>query len=935
MSHEQWHNSWAKLRDSILEGLNENQRKAVTASTSEPLQIRAGPGTGKTKVLVARVAYLLLHHGLRPQHIIVTTFTKKAAKEMIERLHSLLEGTEIPLDKLFIGTFHSISYRIIQKYGSLENLVGFTVAGEKDSAQLLEETLSNDISEDSWSAILSLSDADLAPFTTKPGEVDETDSKKPRLDKKKILRQISKLKARALFPEDYAKQKDSNFLLSLIYSRYQQRLFDHKLLDFDDCLLYCYKIISKRPVLRFVEHTLVDEFQDTNEVQLQLMFRFAKVSKEEGKTACGVTIVGDLDQSIYAFRDAQVGNFKTMLDHYSLSHSLRCHIIDLTHNYRSTTDILAFSEKVMRQQSHRTQKELVARSKHSLKPVKAVLTSLEEEARWVSYNIEQLMSLPDQPILHSDIAVLVRSAYQTRVLESEFVRRKIPYKMVKGRAFWERKEVTAVVDYLRCVANENDRLAFLRCLNFPKRGFGQVANAELERIFEENASCHLALSNDIHFQLRSANLERLLDHLPYLCLDVLKAIARKEIKSSFGPKLIQSLNGFISIIEGIKDKINKDFTNEPSLQRSETLAKAFDSLLTNSGLEKEFGDDENRRLNVAEVRSQFKIYEEPPADDVLPEYDDEMINSGEGEEVIDIIDDSEVDDDVVEILPLEASILRKNAVDLAPGQAFVRLFLALVVLYETDESQDKKEQPRVSISTIHGAKGLEWPVVFIPGVSEGLIPASFALDGSEDAINEERRCFYVASTRAKTLLYISAYIEAEGSGNWGRKAIEKPSRFLNGTETLLLSELFDSEENVRKLYTMLEKALKKDFNFSTFNEKALKKYNLHVKQTTDMNEERPGFVTGLDVKDFNWQSKNSRYLSKQKRPRPQDTNAPMHTPKQPMFAPFKPVVLRSVGIALQKDILKDDTAVIGPSSGLRAPPYIPQRAKHKRRLGTR
>lgn len=925
----------SEVLDSILSGLNENQRKAVTASTSEPLQIRAGPGTGKTKVLVARVAYLLLHHGFEPQNIIVTTFTKKAAKEMVERLGQLLERTGIPLDKLLIGTFHSISYRIIQKYGALEGLTGFTIAGEKDAAQLLEDTLNNDISEADWSVIQSLPGADLLPFVAKSGNTDETDSTRPKLDPKKILRQISKLKAHALFPEDYMKQKDSNYLLRLIYCLHQKKLFEHKLLDFDDCLLYCHRIISKRPVLSFVEHTLVDEFQDTNEVQLQLMFRFAKVFTQQSKRSCGVTIVGDLDQSIYAFRDAQVGNFETMLDHYSRVHSLKCRTINLTQNYRSTADILAFSEKLMRQQSKRTQKDLIAQSSQSLKPIIAALDSLEEEARWVTYNIEQLMSLPENPILYSDIAVLVRSAYQTRVLESEFVRRKIPHKIVKGRAFWERKEVTAVVDYLRCVANDNDRLAYFRCINYPKRGFGPVALAELENICKEKMSARRAFQNDIHLQLKNALSDNLPELGSYLCLDVFKAVANKEIKSSFGPKLLRSLDEFIRVIEDTKNVIRRGFLKESSsFERAGFLAKAFDHLLTESGLDKEFANDENRILNVSEVKAQFLTYEEPAADETLPD-DDNFHLLRDIEEVIDVIDDSEGDDEVVEILGFDTSRSHKTTIDLAPDQAFVRLFLALVILYETDESQDKwKDQPSVSISTIHGAKGLEWPVIFIPGVSEGLLPASFALDGSEDSINEERRCFYVASTRAKTLLYVSSYTEAAGNTNWGRRAIEKPSRFLAGLESLILNSPLSTEEHVRQLYHILNTALREDFDFSSFNTGSLKKYNLYVKQTTDAYDEKSGFVTGLDVKELNWTAENKRPTFAPKRPRPRDDRAPALATKKPIFAPFKPVVVRTTGdIPLKAPGMSSTISMA--SSGLKAPPYIPQRAKHKRRLGTR
>ncbi|RKP30938.1 P-loop containing nucleoside triphosphate hydrolase protein, partial [Metschnikowia bicuspidata] len=722
----------------ILSSLNDLQLTAVTSPTSEPLQIRAGPGTGKTKVLVARVAYLLLHQRISPQNIIVTTFTRKAAREMVERLAHLLGGTDAAPEKLLIGTFHSIGYRVIQKYGALEGLVGFAVAGDNDASQAIESVFAHDITDTEWAQIAQMPPADLAPFVARaidpadPADPasSETHAERSKLDRKKLLRHISKLKARALFPDDYARLSGRNILLSLVYTKYQHRLYTHRLLDFDDCLLYCHRIVTRHPVLRFVQHTLVDEFQDTNEIQLQLMYQFAARGTKTKPRYC-VTIVGDQDQSIYAFRDAQARNFDLMLQHYRDNHSLHCRTVNLTQNYRSTADILRLSEHVMRQQPQRPRKDLVSQLLHTLRPVKAVLSSADEEARWVAHQIESLAALPSRPLGYAEMAVLVRSAYQTRVLESEFVRRKIPYAIVKGRAFWKRKEVMSVLDYLRCVADDHDWLALFRCINFPKRGVGPVAVAELERICEQQAGAR-RVPEDIDVQL-TARAPRV--SAPALCFDILQKVGLREIKTSLGVKVLGAVKEFVGAIQETRLLLERGFDG-PEL-RAEVVAQAFDHLLVRTRLDKEFCADENHMLIFHEVRSQLVLFLIPEAEESLPDYTD------------------------------------------TESATFIRQFLTLVVLYETDSAAEQRaDVPKVAISTIHGAKGLEWPVVFVPGVSEGLLPASFALTGEEEAVNEERRCFYVAATRAKLLLFVSAYTETAGGLKWGRPPIERPSRFL-------------------------------------------------------------------------------------------------------------------------------------------------------------
>ncbi|QEL62767.1 hypothetical protein CJJ09_004948 [Candidozyma auris] len=682
----------------VFAGLNERQKQAVEAPASGVLQIVAGPGTGKTKVLVARVAYLLLSDDIKPEHIIVTTFTKKAANEMLQRLKELLKGTEIAVERLLIGTFHSICYRIIQKYGSRIGMANFTIADERDSQQLLSEALEG-LSEDEWH---------LQGFSPKS-----------------IRKAISALKSKGLRVDQYKKQRQSNRLLKIVYDAYQSRLTKNKLLDFDDCLLYCHQVLSNYPVLSHIEHTLVDEFQDTNEIQLQLMYLFAKGSLTDKNGQDNVTVVGDPDQSIYAFRNAQSANFDKMRQHYK-NHRLR--VITLEENYRSTSGILGLSETLMLQQQGRTGRNLRSQSACGLQPVYDKFNSSEREAAWVALQIKQAMKLPG--FVHSDCAILVRSAYQTRALETELTRRMIPYYMVKGRAFWERKEVVAIMDYLRCVANENDRVALLRCVNFPKRGLGAKAIGDLEQ------SIDAQLAKDGNRSI----------------LGIMRGIADGDVACSLGPKAKDALKGFLNIIGKCREMLPDDIDGIPDL--SEILDQMFMQLYNQSGLKKEFAENIDWELNIMEVKR-----EEPQ--------------------------------------PTEIEVT---------GAKFLQSFAASVRLFDNDpEQNDEDTTPKVAISTIHGAKGLEWPIVFVPGVSEGLLPASFAMT-DEDSVNEERRCFYVAVTRAKALLFLSSYVEEEGGNRW--KAVVKHSRFLKGVSDKLHRALhFDNAGTIEHLYQLLGKQL--------------------------------------------------------------------------------------------------------------------------------
>lgn len=559
--------------DRMLLGLNINQKDAVTSDPRGKLQIIAGPGTGKTKVLVSRVVFLLVECKIPPQRIVVTTFTKKAANEMIERLKLILgiQHSDIDISKLIIGTFHSICFRIIMTYGKLIGKEKFRIADERDSNQILKEVIEkcNTLGFKEW---------DLEPYK-KPGN--------SSLDERKVKRQISKLKSMAVSPEAYfatsgagkssTKRPRFNAFIYFMYSSYQASLSYDNLLDFDDCLFTCYELISSHPVLLFVEHVLVDEFQDTNEIQLQLMYEFAN-------SLGNLTIVGDPDQSIYGFRDAQVINFRKMVDHYG---EPNIRIISLNENYRSTSDILNFSENIMREQKEsRFAKELKSQFKATFPPVYSTFDSQEMEAEWICSEIEEIIKLPGL-FSHKDIAILVRSAFQTKALEDVLVRRRIPYFMVRGKAFWERKEVLSILDYMRIVGNDNDRMAYLRTINYPKRGIGETSMEEITTYLNKKA-----------------------DQTVYHSLI---EITEGKTDCKLSKSVISKLANYLNIISKYRAIINSEIG-------SFDLSSLFDNIYEESGLKDEVASNktpDEATGNVMEVKRQFCEF--VPVDETLPE----------------------------------------------------------------------------------------------------------------------------------------------------------------------------------------------------------------------------------------------------------------------------------------------------------------------------
>lgn len=692
----------------IFASLNPSQYKALTTPTTNVLQILAGPGTGKTRVITARVAYLLCEQNLPPEDVIVTTFTKKAANEMKERLAKLLEGytPKIDLGKLFIGTFHSICVRILRVFGRHINLDSrFKIADDTDSKQLIRRVLQSKFTSAGISDKIKVKESDI----------------------KEYQNFISACKSKALLPNEVPPNTmDHSFEDHLlVYSKYQKSLKSNNLIDFDDCLLLAYKLLKKYPrCLKNVKHVLVDEFQDTNLVQLELMYLFGVNSHDK------VTVVGDPDQSIYGFRHAEANNFYRMEDHYQKK-GLRVVKVQLDENYRSTENILNFAETVMRskQKARREPKELKSNTSERIPVYFDSYPTNKEEAMRITDDIRHLTSTKrTNRYKFADIAVIIRSAFLSRVIEQEMIHSNIPYIIVHGHSFWELKEVKLMVDFLRAIASSIDWLGYSRSLEFTVPGMGAKSLERIEKEFDSQRS-----------HGHSGNVYKILGSIV------------KEQKRGFTSKTREGIKHYMKMIHKARSILKDDSKN-----MEERLGKTFDSVVERSGMVdlvvskktsrgKSEDDAKNEvKQNLDELKNQLMSF--TPVEETL----DEQVAA--------------LGDESLNATPA------KDPKDFTPVE-FLTQFLDSIYLYEQThykQTEDNDEdEGKVTITTIHGAKGLEWPVVFVPGLADGILPSKYVLNETNTkkrkaALDEECRCFYVAVTRAKDRLYLSHFAENEG-----------------------------------------------------------------------------------------------------------------------------------------------------------------------------
>ena len=650
--------------DPILQGLNKQQQDAVT-SISDVLQILAPPGSGKTKTLTSRVAYLLQHHCYKPWNIICLTFTVKSSREMKERIANLL-GSEIA-GRLILGTFHSVCRRYLVAYGHLIGVhKGFGIADSSDTAAIIKRIIKRlSLSIDAKKAQSRISSSKSKGLTGP----DQQNKQK----KEKVARKLAQ-------KEDTEQQE-----FSIVFEAYQSQLAQSNLLDYDDLLLRCVDLLRRQPTcVSNVEVVLIDEFQDTNVVQFDLMRLFAAKNKR-------VTTVGDPDQSIYGWRSAEIKNLERMQEQYP--GMLTIHLKD---NYRSSGAILLAADEVIQQDSSRPSKSLLPTHCPGTMPVLRRLPSAEIEALWIVSEIQRMIGLTGRLLKYSDFAILLRSASLSRQIESAMGRAGIPYRMVGGKKFFDRLEVKILLDYLRVISQPNNNDAISRIINIPARGLGATT---VKGLLEEAETRNVALWT------------------------LLRNSTQNTTRTKLSKTAEQGLGSFVNLILTSRNRIlDRNKLDSPEI----TLGYIIEKLDFQHYLEKSHGDDhEARWANVEELVVQASEY------------------------TVHGVSGWTEDDDLPNIKGLEQQ--RGNAAEEALARFLANIALASELQKEEEDMEGKGAlQSQVTISTIHAAKGLEWPAVFIPSAYEGCIPHSRAED-----TDEERRLLYVAMTRAQALLYIS------------------------------------------------------------------------------------------------------------------------------------------------------------------------------------
>lgn len=662
LPHDNHSTTTTLAMDPILDGLNAAQRTAVT-SPADVLQILAPPGSGKTKTLTSRVAYLLSYHQYKPWNILCLTFTIKSSREMKERIARLLgNGLET---KLILGTFHSVCRRYLVTYGHLIGIrKGFGIADSGDSLSIIRriiKRLNLNIKPDAARSRISSSKAKGIGHEQIALEA----TKKKKVDQQEFVR---------------------------VYEDYETQLALSNLLDYDDLLLRCVDLLQQHPTcVSNIEAVLIDEFQDTNVVQFDLMRLFASKRKR-------ITTVGDPDQSIYGWRSAEIQNLKRMQTQYP--DTLVVHLED---NYRSSGAILLAALEVIQQDESRPPKTLLPTHCPGTSPVLRKLPSAAIEALWTVSEIKRSIGMTGKLLDYSDFAILLRSAALSRHVESAMGKAGIPYRMVGGQRFFDRIEIKILLDYLRTISQPNNNDALARIINTPPRRIGEptikafIEEAETKKVTLWSLVRDAVQGHGIPITKLSKSAEQGLGNLINIILTA--QFKMQESDSSFSPRRLLE---YIIMKLDFKSYLEKNYTE----------------------------DHENRWANLEELLAQ--------ASDCSPRLAADL----------DVPNQTE-DEALPDIEGLEQGAQGRSEEALSKFLANVALSSELRT---EDEEDDEEEGPRkkVTISTIHAAKGLEWPVVFIPAVYEGSIPHSRAED-----TDEERRLLYVAMTRAQALLYMS------------------------------------------------------------------------------------------------------------------------------------------------------------------------------------
>lgn len=645
---------------SLLDGLNREQQQAVQ-HTEGPLLILAGAGSGKTKVLTVRIAYLLAQ-GVNPYEILAITFTNKAAKEMKSRVEGLVGDVA---NRIWLSTFHSFCAKFLRF--ELDNFLGynsnFTIYDTSDSQVVIKAALKALNLDDKYYPVGAMISA------------------------------ISDAKNKLMFASDYRKQARDFYQQKVadVYEYYERELRKNNALDFDDLLLVAVKLLQSNAAVlekyskRF-KYVMIDEYQDTNHAQYLLAYLLSSHWKN-------IAVVGDADQSIYAWRGADIQNILDFEKDYP-----NCTSIKLEQNYRSTKIILDAANAVIDNNEGRPEKNLWTDKVEGAKIQHFTAQSEHEEAAFIGDTIVKKHDIYGVP--YGDMAILYRTNAQSRVLEEALIKRALPYTMVGGTKFYDRKEIKDVLAYLRVLYNPFDDLSLLRIINVPKRSIGATTVSKLQDYARENGISLFMTLTQLHL------------------VDTIKGKTKEKLEE-FGILIF-------TLVAEMDDKSVLDIL-EAILDRTGYLAQLEESTDP---------QDQARAENIGELLSVAKDFQ-----DTNP-------------------------------------------------TGTVEDFLEQVALVNAVDSFEQEES-KVTLMTLHAAKGLEFPIVFLGGLEEGLFPHSRTLMNPEE-IEEERRLAYVGITRAEKELYIS---NATTRTVFGRTSSYLPSRFIDE----IPAELVDSLRAKRRI----------------------------------------------------------------------------------------------------------------------------------------
>ena len=651
----------------ILEGLNNKQYEAVI-NTEGPCLVIAGAGSGKTKVLTHKIAYLIKEKGVKPWDILAITFTNKAANEMKERIVNLVG--DVAKD-IWMGTFHSVCVRILRRFIDRIGFdTSFIIFDTSDQRTLVKNCLKD----------LNIDDK--------------------LFNERSVLSEISNAKNEMLDPTMYTARANGDFRkekISEVYELYQKRLKENNAIDFDDIINYTIEILQDNEDVREYysnkfKYVLVDEYQDTNKSQFTLVTILAAKYKN-------ITVVGDNDQGIYSFRGADISNILNFEKDFPGTK-----IIKLEQNYRCTGNILKTANSVIKNNEVKYKKELWTQNEEGNLPK---VYQAENEYDEASYIVEQIEHLRrEEYYKYNDFAVLYRMNTQSRAIEDILRRENIPYKIIGGLKFYERKEIKDIIAYLRLIQNQNDNLSLRRIINEPKRGIGKTSLDKIE-----------AISNETEISMYE--------------------IIKRADEFGLNRVFINSRE-FINAIEELKSK-----------KETIPISELIKETLKKTGYTKALKDEntieaENRIQNLDEFLTVAIEFEEEEAENGLREF-------------------------------LEGITLSSDIDDLEEDAEYVTLM------------------------TLHSAKGLEFPVVFLVGMEEGIFPGYKSISEPKE-LEEERRLCYVGITRAKEHLYLTC---SKQRTIFGSTSYNQVSRFLKEIPEELLEgyeEAFGETTNKEKMF---------------------------------------------------------------------------------------------------------------------------------------